>query len=242
MMDKVAGFDLYRMVFGQHEWTFLAEIILRTIIIYAYTLALVRWVGQRAVGQLSLIEFLLVIALGSAVGDAMFYPEVPLLHAMLVVSVVVGFNKALDYAASKSKAAERAIEGQPVELITHGVIDLARLEASGLSRAELFEHLRLQGVRQLGEIESCFYEPCGRISVFCLPSSDAALGLSIVPPWEIAPPATVTSAIDQACACTQCGARLDNVTGELPRCRICGERKWTLAFAKCTALTKNEIA
>jgi uncharacterized membrane protein YcaP (DUF421 family) len=54
---------------------------------------LVRWVGGRGVAQLSLIEFLLVIAPGSAVGDALFYPEVPLLHAMLRLQGVANLGE-----------------------------------------------------------------------------------------------------------------------------------------------------
>lgn len=62
---------------------------------------LLRWLGSRTIGQLSTIEFLLVIALGSAVGDAMFYPDVPLIHALLVVMVVVVANKLLDLPAAR---------------------------------------------------------------------------------------------------------------------------------------------
>jgi uncharacterized membrane protein YcaP (DUF421 family) len=85
----IQPFDLQRMFLGDLPWWFTAEVIVRTIIMYAYSLLLVRLVSRRAVGQLSLIEFLLVIALGSAVGDPMFYHDVPLLHGMAVVTVVV---------------------------------------------------------------------------------------------------------------------------------------------------------
>ena len=73
-----------RMFLGDEPPLFLIEILFRTLVIYAYTFILLRWLGSRTIGQLSTIEFLLVIALGSAVGDAMFYPDVPLVHALLV--------------------------------------------------------------------------------------------------------------------------------------------------------------
>ena len=88
MEQPVEPFDLMRMLVGGQPPLFFAEIVLRTLIVYAYTFGLVRWLGGRSVAQLSVIEFLLVIALGSAVGDAMFYPDVPLLHAMLVITPV----------------------------------------------------------------------------------------------------------------------------------------------------------
>lgn len=138
METKSATFDLYRMVFGDHSLLFLFEIAVRTLIIYAYTLLLLRWVGHRAVGQLSMVEFLLVIALGSAVGDAMFYPEVPLIHAMLVISVVVIFDKLIDIAGTRSQKIEKLIGGQPVELARNGIINPRSLDDVGLSRQELF--------------------------------------------------------------------------------------------------------
>lgn len=75
MDEPVVAFDLGRMLLGDDPPLFLAEILVRTLIIYGWTLLLLRWVGGRSIAQLSIIEFLLVIALGSAVGDALFYPR-----------------------------------------------------------------------------------------------------------------------------------------------------------------------
>ena len=89
MNETVVPFDLVRMFFGTDPALFYLEIVFRTCLIYLYALLLIRWVGGRGIAQMSTVEFLLVIALGSAVGDAMFYPEVPILHAMLVITAVV---------------------------------------------------------------------------------------------------------------------------------------------------------
>ena len=82
MNDPVVPFDLTRMFFGTDPTLFYLEIVFRICAVYAYALLLIRWIGGRSIAQMSTVEFLLVIALGSAVGDAMFYPEVPLLHAL----------------------------------------------------------------------------------------------------------------------------------------------------------------
>src|SRR5690606_22718215 len=96
MDQAITILDWKRMLLGDEPPLYLLEIFIRTLIIYAYTLGLLRWLGSRTIGQLSTVEFLLVIALGSAVGDAMFYPDVPLIHALLVVTIVVLANKGLD--------------------------------------------------------------------------------------------------------------------------------------------------
>ena len=54
------------MFLGDAPALFYAEILVRTVIIYGYTLLLIRWIGGRSVAQLSMVDTLLVIALGSA--------------------------------------------------------------------------------------------------------------------------------------------------------------------------------
>src|SRR5690606_35895248 len=52
-------FDLQRMFIGDLPWTYTFEVVVRTIIMYIYTLLLIRLLSRRAIGQLSLIEFFL---------------------------------------------------------------------------------------------------------------------------------------------------------------------------------------
>ena len=82
-------FDLQRILFGDAPLLFALEIALRTAIMLVYSMFLLRLLGRRGLAQLSLFEFVLIIALGSAVGDPMFYPNVPVLHGLIVITVVV---------------------------------------------------------------------------------------------------------------------------------------------------------
>jgi uncharacterized membrane protein YcaP (DUF421 family) len=101
---------------------------------------------------MSTVEFLLVIALGSAVGDAMFYPEVPMAHAMLVITVVVAINKALDWLICRFKPVEKAIDGTTAEIAHDGVIVVQTLLDTNIGKGELFMSLRQQGYTNLGEV------------------------------------------------------------------------------------------
>src|SRR5690606_5699766 len=158
-------------------------------IIYLYALVLLRWLGSRAIGQLSTIEFLLVIALGSAVGDAMFYPDVPLLHAMLVITVVVLANKGLAIVIARLPFAERAIDGSPATACRPAVVVRSFMKSSALSDGELFQQLRTRGVKQLGEVAHAYLETDGALSIVM--ATDTAPGLPITPPWEIEAPKEV---------------------------------------------------
>lgn len=225
-------FDFYRIFIGDLPWTFTLEIIFRTVIVYLYTLLLVRWFSQRAVGQLSLVEFLLVIALGSAVGDPMFYPDVPLLHGMTVITVVVLINRGIDRLLSRSARFERFIEGVPIQLVKDGLIDHQALETLLLNRDELFQNLRIAGVENVGSVRQAYMEQNGQLSVFCYPSDEARRGLQINPPWDLVIPAWFAKgdrvAQEQWLGCVQCGCTcLFAADAILPACEHCGYEMWT---------------
>lgn len=230
MNEPVMAFDFGRMLFGEEPPLFLLEIAVRTIIIYAYTLFLIRWIGSRSVGQLSLVEFLLVIALGSAVGDAMFYADVPLLHAMVVITVVVLLDKGLSYLVARKPRLEDAIEGKSVEVVCDGVIRWKALLDLNLGHDELFEQLRLKQVEQLGEVRGAYFETNGLLSVFRHAHGKAPPGLAIVPPWDVEPPREVHSGelpeAGTSFACARCGTVEAEPAGALPPCPGCGGKIW----------------
>ncbi|PZR00743.1 MAG: DUF421 domain-containing protein [Cereibacter sphaeroides] len=201
-MEEVVPFDLARMVFGDAPWAFLGEIVVRTLIIYGYTLLLLRWIGGRSIAQLSVVEFLLVIALGSAVGDAMFYPEVPLFHAMVVITVVVLIDKVIDLLNRRYNQAKAVIGGSPIAVMSEGRILTDGLINRGIGALELMEKLRLEGVANLGEVRAAYLEASGQVSVFRY--DPPRPGLPILPPHEVAVLPELTAG--EVPCCINCGA------------------------------------
>ena len=213
-MDTIIPFEWQRMLIGNEPPLFLLEIVFRIAIIWPWTMVLLRWVGGRSLSQLSLVEFLLVIALGSAVGDSMLAPDVPLLHAMLVILTVIVLDKAVNLAIRRFDTAKKVIDGRPTEVLRNGVILSAGLQSRQLGNLELMELLRLKGVENLGSIARAYLEPSGQLSVF--PLDTPGLGLAIVPPVECADNA-VTDTTNLCCsscgtlnkeqhACPECGS------------------------------------
>ncbi len=163
------GFDPLRMLFGEAglaaPWLWL-EILIRTTVMYLYTILLARVVGHDAVGQLGPFEFVLVIAVGSAAGDPMFYPEVGLLQGIAVITVVMLLHRATGFVVARSRRAERVIQGGPALVVRDGVVVEEALGSGSLTRGELMAQLRLEGVADTGEVERAYLETSGRISVF----------------------------------------------------------------------------
>ncbi|TGN42304.1 DUF421 domain-containing protein [Paracoccus liaowanqingii] len=228
MDQPVIPFDLARMFIGDHPPLFYAEILVRTLLIYVYALLMIRWIGGRGVAQLSMVEFLLVIALGSAVGDAMFYPDVPILAAMAVITIVVLVNKILDRLIVRFDRAKDLIDGRPIMLVRDGTILHDGATQRDLGLAEIKAMLRLAGIENLGEVRAAYLEAGGGLSVFR--RSEAAPGLSLLPPAHLingGPEPDKALAMDGRTCCSQCGAGAEAPTRADPApCPRCGSRDW----------------
>lgn len=225
--------DWPRLLLGEDTSVLLLlELALRTSVIFLWLLLLLRMTGKRGLAQLSPLELAIVIALGTAAGDPMLYTEVPLLHAMLVLAVVVGLQRGVSRLMNRHRRFETFVDGLPVELMRDGIILDGRLPRARLSQEDLFERLRPEGVEQLGQVRRVYLEQAGSLSVFLFPGEQVRPGLPIVPPWDLEPPPRVPADFAGLVACQACG-RVRR--GADPAC-VCGHRRglrattdpWTL--------------
>lgn len=180
--------ELIRILFGEQETAKLAfylEVVLRTTVMYVYTVFLARMVGQGGLGQLGPFEFVLVIAVGSAAGDPMFYPEIGLLQGLLVITIVIILHRLMAFVLARNAGIEAAIEGNALLVVENGRIREEALGSGTITKRELLSLLRLSGVRDVGQVELGFLEPQGRLSVFKYEHEAAMERQSTLPPLEI---------------------------------------------------------
>ncbi|MCF4101045.1 DUF421 domain-containing protein [Gillisia sp. M10.2A] len=166
-MDNIKPFDWYRIFIGRENDTlFLLEIGFRVTFIYLFAVLVMRFMGKRGNRSLSMFENVLIIALGSAIGDSMFYPKVPLVYACVVILVIVGISRYIQYLQLKARRINTFLDGKPIILIKDGEIKKEGLKASRVRNEELYGMLRIGGIRDLGEVEYAFLERSGGLSIF----------------------------------------------------------------------------
>ena len=174
-------FDPIGMLVGDFSWAFTLEIVLRTTIMYLYTLTVVRILGKRGLGHLSPFELVIIVALGSAVGDPMFYADVPLFHGIVVITVVVALQRLLQEVTERSPRVETLLESKARRLVTGGVLDEKALDREELTEKELFSALREREVENLGQVRLAYIEPSGVITVFKMEPDQSIQGRSVLP-------------------------------------------------------------
>lgn len=231
MDPKFHVFDLKRIFIGDGPHLFLLEIIFRTVIMYAYTIFLLRMLGKRGMGQLSSLELAIIICFGSAVGDPMIGAEMPIIYGVTAITTVAMLQIGLERIINRHKPLERIMEGQPNLVVDNGIVIMDALKKENLSHEDLFRVLRGKDVQQLGEIHKAFFETSGQITVWFHSPKKVRKGLSIMPETEIPSMAILFAGqpAGTACdySCMQCGhtVQIEKET-IIATCENCGNDKW----------------
>ena len=157
------------------------EVGIRTLVMFTIILVGLSILGKRGVKQLSVFELVVIIGLGSAAGDPMFYKDVGLIPAFIVFTIVISLYSWVTHWVGRSKKIERLIEGKPICLVKEGRFAIDNFSKEALGQDEFFSELRLKGVSHLGQVENAIIETNGGISVFFYPDEKVKYGLPIMP-------------------------------------------------------------
>ena len=233
MDNTFRPFDFHRIFFGNSPTLFLLEIVFRTFIMYCFTVFLLRILGKRGMGQLSMLELAIIISFGSAVGDPMVGAEVPIVHGIVAITFVTIFQIVLERFINHNRKVESIMEGTPNLVVNDGVINWSCMKEDNISKEDLFRALRGKDVQHLGQVKKAFFETSGGVSVFFQSPRKIKPGLAVVPDEMVEE--EIIKACDKAVtagtyACMDCGLtkhlHKDDVPGE---CEICKGEKWVNA-------------
>lgn len=226
----IQPFDWHRMLWADAPPAYLGEVLFRCVITYLLTLGALRVTGRRGVRQLSIFELSIILALGSAAGDAMFYDDAPLLHVAVVFAAVSALYWLFNRLTEWSPRFSDWLEGAPVLLVEDGQINLQNFRRLRLSQKELFGELRQQQVEHLGQVRRAYMEATGNLSVYFYPAeAPVRPGLPIWP--ELLLPAAPRAPGPGPHACCRCGHVQEPARGAAAPCPVCQHAQWRPACA-----------
>lgn len=214
----------------QEDWLFLLEVVMRSTIMYSVALISLKLLGKRGVRQLSIFELVVIIGLGSAAGDPMFYQDVGLLPCIVVFLVIVLAYRGTTWLIGKSDKVERYIEGKSTCLIFHGMFAIDNFSKESLAQDEFFSELRQQSISHLGQVEQAILETSGNVSVFFYADNEVKYGLPILPDLFDNKISEVTK--EDTYACSFCGNVQTLQPAARHHCRVCHRTTWVKAINK----------
>src|SRR5688572_4421143 len=218
-------FDWERIFLNGAPVNFLLEVGLRSTIMFITLLIVLKIAGKRGVKQLSIFEMVIIISLGSAAGDPMFYEDVGIVPALVVFVIVLVLYRFITWLTGKSSLIEKFLEGKTECLVDEGKFSLQKFERESLAQDEFFTELRMRNVDHLGQVKKAYLETTGDISVFFYADEEVKAGLPILPEF-FAKQFSIISEPGTYCCC-KCG-ELNNMTPGRHSCATCQGTTWVL--------------
>ena len=142
----------------------LVELVVRGSLMYLLILAGFR-IFRRDAGSLSVSDLLVVVLIADAAQNGMAGEYHSLTEGAVIVATIFAWNYALDWLAYRSRAVAWLLHPPPLLLIQRGRIHYKNLRSQLITRADLMEQLREQGVDEVGSVRTCFLESDGKLSV-----------------------------------------------------------------------------
>ena len=143
---------------------------IRGSVIYWFLFLVLRLSGRRDVGSLSVADLLVLLLVADAAGNAMAGESTSLGDGMIVIASIVGWSVVLDRVAYYSPTVRGWLEPSRVCLVKHGRLVPHGMQQEHLTRTELIEQLRLQGIEDLGQVRRAYLESNGQFSVIREPA------------------------------------------------------------------------
>lgn len=95
--QDIAAGDFYRILFGETPEIFLLEVLLRTLFMYVALLVVVRLMGKRMGGQLTISELAVMVTLGAIVSPGMQMPQTGLLLCLVILLCALIFQRGTNW-------------------------------------------------------------------------------------------------------------------------------------------------
>jgi uncharacterized membrane protein YcaP (DUF421 family) len=144
------------------EWI---NIVIRAVVALVYLFILTKLIGKRQIRQLTYIEYIVGISIGSIAAFMATDMDGPMYHSLIAMTIFALFPVLMEWLSLKSKAIRNAVEGQATILIKDGKILEDNLKKERLTTEDLMEHLRMKNVFRVADVEFALMETSGEVSV-----------------------------------------------------------------------------
>jgi uncharacterized membrane protein YcaP (DUF421 family) len=149
------------------------EPVLRAIGSYLLLLLIIRLSGKRGLAQVTIFDFVLLLLISQAVGQALVGNDSSLTTAAIITITLVVVNRVNDWVAHRWADASHVLEDAPLVLIEDGHIHDDRLRKMKIRLDDILENGRIEeGVERLDQIKHAVLERSGAISIIARDGDD----------------------------------------------------------------------
>jgi uncharacterized membrane protein YcaP (DUF421 family) len=140
-------------------------VFFRTVLIYFVVLLVLRIMGKREVGKLSLFDLVISIMIAEIAVFVLEDSNKPLIEGLVPMGTLVLIQMLIAFITLKSRRIRLLFEGKPSLLIEKGQLNREEMKKQRYNLDDLLVQLRQQKVRDVADVEFAILEPTGKLSV-----------------------------------------------------------------------------
>jgi len=152
--------------FYSQETLTITQWIIRAIVAFLVLLIAAKFLGQRAISQLRLLDFIMAIILGNILAHPLSDEGLGMTGSITTTLVLVFMYLLSLQLTLKFKKLDKFLSPPPIPIIKNGEIIYKNMAKAKISVDFLLSELRIEKIDDIKKIAIALWEPGGRISVF----------------------------------------------------------------------------
>ncbi len=150
----------------------LIQVLLRTIIGYFILILMLKIMGKREIGQLSLFDLIILLSIADIMIIGIENHNINYWLVLLPILSLTLLQKIISFIILKSTKLRKLFDGQESVIIFRGKVNIQEMKKLCYNFDDLLSQLRQKDVRSIDEVEYAILENGGKLSVFKYAETD----------------------------------------------------------------------
>jgi uncharacterized membrane protein YcaP (DUF421 family) len=137
----------------------------RTVIVYVVVFVILRVMGKREIGKLSVFDLVISIMIAEIAVFVLEDIGKPMISGILPMVTLMIVQLTIAFLSLKSRTLRRWVEGEPSYVIKNGKLDREEMKRHRYNLDDLLLQLRQSRVTDVADVEFAILEPSGKLTV-----------------------------------------------------------------------------
>jgi uncharacterized membrane protein YcaP (DUF421 family) len=147
------------------SWDGLLRVVLSAALVYVLVVAVLRWVGARALAKMSAYDLIVSIALGSMVASIPLSTSISVVDGLAAIATFLALQELTRFLQARYRAAQHLVRERPHLVVWDGKFIEDRLKKLDTSPDEVRAAVRQAGLLSIDAVQAVVLENDGAWSV-----------------------------------------------------------------------------
>lgn len=139
--------------------------VIRAFVFYILLTVMMKLMGKRQIGEMQVSELVTTVLMSELAVLPVTDTDIPILHGVIPLLLISSIEVIVSFISQKSKNFRIFLNGNPLVLFENGSFNKDNLVTSRISEEDVEAQVRINGFKNLSEIETVILERTGKMSI-----------------------------------------------------------------------------